>query len=93
MLSFVEHVVLVSEVKAPIDHRKSMSRSGGPGTQQQEKDRHAKKVRELRQKYQDLKAQGFRSPEERSLASARHRLARRTERLRHRRSLGGHSMQ
>jgi hypothetical protein len=89
MLSFIEHVVAVTEVRVSADHRASQSRSGGPGDDRSEKERHAKKVRELRGAYQDKKLKGFRSPEERRLAADRHRLARRSEGHRHRKSMGG----
>ena len=89
MLSFVEHVVLVTEVRASRDHRAAASRSGGPGDDRAEVARHSKRVRELRGKYQEKKLKGFSSPEERKLESDRHRRLRGAERMRFRRSIGG----
>jgi len=92
MLSFVEHVVLVSEKTDP-DERKSRSRSGGPGTDRDEKARHQRDVYGLRSRYHAKKRKGFSSPEEEKRERKSYRHTRKGLQKRLHRSLGGQSVQ
>ena len=93
MLSFVEHVVAVTEQKVSRDEKESRSRSGGPGTDRDEKARHQRDVYGLRSRYHAKKRKGFGSPEEESRERKSYRHARKGLQKRLHRSLGGQSIQ
>ncbi len=92
MLSFVEHVVLVTESQRSRDERKSRSRSGGPGSDDDEKARHRRDVHGLRSRYHAKKGK-HRSSEEEGRERKAYRHARKGLQKRLNRSLGGHSAQ
>ena len=80
MLSFVEHVVLVTERGVHRSERRNRVRSGGPGDERQELMRHQRQVKGLRSRFDTKQRRGFKSSEEERRERAAHKLRRGNER-------------
>ena len=87
MLSFVEHVVLVTEGRVSRDERENRDRTGGPGDDRAEVARHRAQVHGLRKRYHTKKRKGFKSSEEEKRERAAYKLRRGDERERHHRKI------
>lgn len=89
MLSFVEHVVLVSEGGIHRSEPRNRVRSGGPGDERQEVMRHRRQVHGLRKMFNTKDRKGFKSPEEEKRERAAYKLRRSSERDRFHRKVSG----
>ena len=89
MLSFVEHVVAVTEKMVHRSERRNRDRSGGPGDEKQEIMRHRRRVHGLRKIFNTKDRKGFKSPEEERRERAAYKLRRSGERDRFHRKVSG----
>lgn len=89
MLSFVEHVVLVSEKRIHRSERENRARAGGPGDERQETMRHRRTVHTLRKQFHTKNRTGFKSPEEERRERAAYKLRRGNERDRFQNKVSG----
>ena len=87
MLSFVEHVVLVTEKKISRDERENRERTGGPGDDKAETMRHRAHVHGLRKRYHTKKRKGFKSSEEEKRERSAYKLRKGNERERFQRKI------
>ena len=85
MYSLIEYIIN----ERGDDAKAARFRAGGPGSRDQEKDRHRQEVSRLRQRYARRKQRGFSSSSEKKYEKQRHALAKKGEQKRHIRSFKG----
>ena len=85
MQSFIEYVIQTTEARD--DEKASKARAGGPGSVEQEKQRHGQQVNREIARHHRRKARGFQSDQEEKAERDRHKLARSSEQRRHKRSV------